>query len=191
MGLKEAIEKTVTYASKYGVDLTWDEVQERLISKKIFKSLKSKAKFKKFNENKYWEEKMRIAEEFTDKYLSRIDDILMVGVTGSVASKYPKENDDIDLMVITKKDSLWITRLRVFWIFWKYKIPHRTNKNDICINLWLEDMTIPRVKRNLKNAVDLILMRPILDREETYSKFLILNKWVRKYIATAYDKKVN
>lgn len=191
MGIAWDIKKTILYAKKYGCDLTWEEVKERLIGKEVYKRLEVRDQFKKENENKYWEEKMEIAEDFCDKYLSKIDDILMVGVTGSVASKYPKENDDIDLMIITKKDSLWLTRFRVFIIFWRYKIPHRTNKNDICINLWLEDMKIPSIKQNLKNAVDLVLMRPILDKEDTYKKFLIKNNWVKKYVAIPYDKKIN
>lgn len=191
MGLETAIKATIDYASKYGSDLTGEEITERLISKKIYNLKISNLKFKKENNNKYWKMKMEIAREFTDKYLNKIGDILMVGVTGSVASKYPKENDDIDLMIITKKDSLWLTRFRVFLIFWWYKIPHRTNKDDICINLWLEDMIIPITKRNLKNAVDLILMRPILNKENTYRSFLLKNKWVRKYVAMPYDKKIN
>lgn len=189
MGLKEAIKKTVDYASKYGCDLTWEEIKERLISEKIYNLKILNFKFKNENNNKFWEEKMELAKEFTDKYLAKIDDILMVGVTGSLASKYPQKNDDIDLMIITRKDSLWLTRFKVFLIFWKFKIPHRTNNNDICINLWLEDMRIPLNKRNLKNAVDLILMRPILNRQNTYKNFLLINKWVRKYVVNPYDEK--
>jgi len=198
MGLEEAVEKTVNYASKYGCDLTWEEVNERLISKKIYNLKISNPpagrvglKFKKENNNRFWEDKMKIAQDFTEKYLSKIDDILMVGVTGSVASKYPDKYDDIDLMIITKKDSLWITRLKIFLIFWKHKIPHRTNNNDICINLWLEDMRIPLNKQNLRNAVDLVLMRPILNKQNTYMNFLLENKWAKKYVATSYAKKIN
>jgi hypothetical protein len=191
MGLETAIKATVEYARRYGCDLTGEEITERLISSKNYQLSVTSNEFKKKNDNKYWKKKMEIAQKFGDKYLKKIDDILMVGVTGSVAGKYPKESDDIDLMIITKKDSLWLTRFRVFLIFWWYKIPHRTSKNDICINLWLEEMLIPKAKQNLKNAVDLILMRPILDRENTYKSFLLKNKWVRKYVATPYDKKIN
>lgn len=191
MRLEEAIKKTVNYASKYGCDLTWEEVKERLIGSKVYKLTVTSEKFKLKNENKYWKKKMKLAQKFCDKYLADIDDILMVGVTGSVASKYPNKDDDIDLMIITKKDSLWITRFKIFLIFWKHKIPHRTNNNDICINLWLEDMGIPLNKQNLRNAVDLVLMKPILNKQDTYKNFLLKNKWVKKYVATPYDKKIN
>ncbi|MCX6726665.1 MAG: hypothetical protein NTY75_02495 [Candidatus Shapirobacteria bacterium] len=189
MGLETAIKATIDYASKYGCDLTWEEIKERLISKKIYNLKILNYKFKKENNNKFWKEKMKLAKEFTDKYLAKIDDILMVGVTGSLASKYPQKNDDIDLMIITRKDSLWLTRFKVFLIFWKFKIPHRTNNNDICINLWLEEMRIPLIKQNLRNAVDLVLMRPILNKQDTYKKFLLKNKWAKKYVASPYLKK--
>lgn len=197
MRLEEAVNKTIDYARKYGCELTESEVWERLIGETVYQlsnpyvgraSLKSQ--FKKTNDNNFWKKKLRLAYEFSDKYLSKIDDILMVGVTGSVASKYPKEDDDIDLMIITKKDSLWITRLRIFWIFWINKIPHRTDKNNLCINLWLEDLCVPRQKRSLKNAVDLVLMKPILNRELTYERFLLKNFWVKKFTATPYYQKV-
>jgi hypothetical protein len=184
--LEKAIKITKKYGEKYG-GWTNEQVKNRLISGKKVRILNSKLEIKDEN----YKEKMGLAKKFTEKYLKNIENILMVGVTGSVAAENPKKNDDIDLMIIIKKDCLWIVRLKVFIIFWIYKIPHRTNKNDICINLWLDEeaLTIPKEKQNLRNAMDLILMKSVLNKNMTYEKFILANKWARKYVRNGFDMK--
>ena len=40
----------------------------------------------------------------------------MIAITGSVANYDAEENDDIDLLIVTEKNRLWITRGFVFLI---------------------------------------------------------------------------
>ena len=47
---------------------------------------------------------------------------------------------------------------------------------------------LPKDKQNLKNAIDLILMRPVLDKEDTYEELILANKWANKYVATGFKK---
>ena len=183
--LQKALMITKKYGEKFG-GWTEEQIRNRLISNKNFQFSNSNFQI----EDRNYKKKIAIAKEFVEKYLSKIGDILMVGVTGSVAAENPKKEDDIDLMIITKKNFLWKTRLKIFLIFWQNKIPHRTEKDNICINLWLDEtaLTMPRSKQSLKNAMDLILMKPIFNKNETYEKFILANAWAKRYVATGYGK---
>lgn len=189
--LKEAIKRTKEYGKKYGVDYTREDIEQRLISSKVFRFNKKKQKDK----NGLYKAKMGLARKLAKKIEEKFDNVLFLGVTGSVAAEYPLETSDIDLMIVTKKDSLWITRLELrIWTWWN-KVPHRyygKNEigNDFCFNLWLEadSLEIPPKKQNLKNAMDLILMKPILNKNETYEKLITENNWAKKWVATGYSR---
>jgi len=203
MSLESAIRTTVNYAKKYGCSLTWEECRERLIGSKNYELRithhggQANYEFKKQNNNKYFEKKLKLAKDLVINHLSKFDDIIMVGATGSVASKYPKRNDDIDLLIITKANCLWTTRLKLKLYLMKNGIKHRKfeekhENNKFCFNMWLDDsaLKIPPIKRILKNAVDLVLMIPLLDRNNSYQKFLNKNSWAKEYVATPYLKKI-
>jgi hypothetical protein len=136
-------------------------------------------------------------DEINKKIAKDFGEILYIGVTGSVAAENPKRNDDIDLMIITKNNKLWLTRLGLrVWIKIK-SIPHRNygqeqKGDDYCFNLWLDEsaLELPKSKQTEKNAVDMILMKPILNKDGTYEKLLLANGWVKKYVATPYENKM-
>jgi hypothetical protein len=121
-----------------------------------------------------------------------------VGITGSVSALHPKQNDDIDLMVVTRNNLLWWTRFKLRLYIWAKGIPHRKfgakeNKNEFCFNLWLEERSLELLKdkQNLKNAEDLIMMLPVLSKYDCYRKLLIKNNWSRKFVATGFNQRIN
>jgi predicted nucleotidyltransferase len=189
--LRQAILKTIRYGRRFGVEYTEREVMERLISDKIF-SLKVKSQKSK---SQTVENKMKLAIRLAKEIGGRFGDILFIGVTGSVAAGYPPENSDIDLMVVTRKNTLWLTRLLLrFWV-WQKGIPHRKYgkpelENEFCFNLWLEEdsLKLPKNRQNLKNAMDLILMKTILNRNNTYEKLVMENDWARFFVANGYER---
>lgn len=189
--LRKAIKITEEYGEKYG-GWTHEQVMRRLISAKELTIKESTANK---IENKCYREKMIKAQRLAKKYLLKMNDILMVGVTGSVAAENPKENDDIDLMIVTKQNKLWLTRIKWWWRVNRQGIPHRrpmtTGKSDeFCFNLWLDEeaLEMPKKKQNLRNAMDLILMKPILNRDKTYERLVAANKWAGNYVRNGYNK---
>ena len=202
MSLETAIERTIKYGREYGCEFSSREIIERLISRKVYSDGEVK-KFIKFESLSSFkaknpaEDKIKKAEELVKKYLRGFVDVLMVGVTGSVAAGHPKKNDDIDLMIITRKNKLWLTRLRLRWFVYRNGIPHRKygreeKKDEFCFNFWLDDeaLKLSKKRRNLKNAMDLILIKPILNRESIYERFVLENDWAKKWVATGYSRKV-
>lgn len=201
MKILESINRTIKYSQKYHCQLTLDQLHHRLIGPNVFtkkeveKFIKlSSYKVIKLKTNIIFEEKVEKAKELVLKISKKFPDILFIGISGSVAAEYPKENDDIDLFLITKKNCLWINRLKLRFYIYKNKIPHRKrgqkeNKNEFCFNLWLDEdnLLIPENRQNLKNAMDLILLKPILNKNFSYEKLIKINDWAKKYVATGYN----
>ncbi len=195
--LDKAVSKTQGYAKKYGQDLSDKQLFLRLISKNShqFTEIKGRGSIKVAEND--WENKFRKAKLFSEKYLKKMKGILMVGVTGSVAAEFAAKEEDIDFLIVTKNNELWWWRLYLRFFIWWHKIPHRKfgkkeNANEFCFNLWLDEnnLKIPASKRNLKNAVDLVMMKVIWEKDNIYYKFLKDNQWVKNYLATGYEERI-
>jgi len=196
----EAITKTIKYSQKYQCQLTLDQLHQRLISPKTFTKeeiekivLNIKYQVLGIEKNKIFEEKLGKARKLALKITKKFPDILFVGISGSVAAGYPKKDDDIDLFLITKKNCLWINRLKLRLYIYKNRIPHRKfgkkqKPDQFCFNIWMDeqDLTINNQKQNLKNAMDLILLIPILNKNYSYERLIKANDWAKKYVATGY-----
>lgn len=126
----------------------------------------------------------------------------MVAVTGALAMENADKNDDIDLMVVTSGDRLWIVRplaILLVSLFFKRRKPskfsnhsnhsdHFSYKNHICLNLWLDEsaLEIPQAQRDLYTAHELAQMKPVVNRGGTYEKMMWENRWGRKFLANAW-----
>jgi len=200
MSLEKAIRKTIEYAAKFKSNINKEEIGQRLISKKVFLKKEIEEVLNKIEvkdkKNKWKWIKVKKAKDLANLIEKKFKEILFLGVSGSVASGHPKKNDDIDILIITRADTLWKNRLVLRWWIYKNKIPHRgfdkkEMANEFCFNLWLDEksLRLPKEKQNLKNAVDLILLKPLINREKIYERFLMENDWAKKYVATNYPNK--
>lgn len=120
------------------------------------------------------------------KVLSRVPTIQMIGVTGSLAMMNADNSSDIDFMVITKKGTLWITRLLTLLTL-KFKrlstrrFGDKNQKDKICLNLWLDESDLVWRTRNIFTAHEIAQVLPILEKDWTYQEFLRKNRWIKKY----------
>lgn len=136
---------------------------------------------------KYSKEKLKIAEKAA-KLLKIIPTIIMVAVSGNLAVNNCGLNDDIDFLIVTKRNFLWTTRLLIIVILdlfgLRRKRKDRDIKNKICLNMFIDEnhLSLPEKERNLYTAHEVIQLKMIWDREETYSKFIKNNQWVKEYL---------
>jgi hypothetical protein len=197
MKVNVAVKETIEYAKKFKSPLNRDEINNRLLSKKVFskKIIMEATKTIKDKKDEYYPNKYEKAKKISQKIKKKFKDILFFGISGSVASGHPKKNDDIDFVVITKNNRLWKTRFLLRWWIFKNKIPHRKygkkeKKDEFCFNLWLDEssLLLPKNKKNVRSAVDLILLKPLINKEQIYEKFILANIWAKKWVATPYAR---
>lgn len=133
------------------------------------------------------DEKLSIAKRI-GAILKFIPTIKLIGVSGSVAMSNAKEDDDIDFFIITSAKTIWLTRLLttiVAEIFSQRRRPGDTQVSDkVCLNMFVDEqfLSIPKAKQNLYTAHEACQLRVLYDKDNTYSKFLTANEWVRKFL---------
>lgn len=113
--------------------------------------------------------------------------IKLLAVTGSVAAYNARKQDDIDIFIVTKKNRLWLTRLFVTMILkvlGKYRTEDAPEKK-ICPNIYVpeDNMYWPVKKQNVYVAHEILMMHPIINRDDIYFEFMRKNDWVFKYFS--------
>ena len=202
--LSHAVTSTLNYAAYFDYPLSIKELHHWLITKKIvsektlIKTLPSKIVVKLTKTSIKRSQRYILTEQKLNtlnpvlKFLKLIPTINLIAVTGSLAMDNAKEDDDIDLMVVTSNNTLWLTRLFVMAIislFSRRRHPNELHQpNTICLNLWLdgEALLIPKAKQNLYIAHEVLQVKPLYNKKETYQKFILLNSWTKNYLANAY-----
>ena len=145
---------------------------------------------------KYSQEKIEIVKN-TIRILKFIPWIKMVGITGALAMHNSSKNDDIDFLVITAKNRLWLTRLLmviVLEILGKRRRPnHKKIKDKICLNMFLDEiaLSLSGDKQSLFTAHEIVQMKPAFNRDFTYERFLQANLWVRNYLPNGIKQTEN
>ncbi len=120
--------------------------------------------------------------------LKKFPTISAVFVTGALAMNNCPKDDDIDLMIITYPNTLWITRLFVNLYLWRLRrFPGQTSAPDkICPNLWLDTNNLVLHTHNIYTAHEILQAKCIFDRGSVHHQFLTQNSWVKKYLPNAY-----
>lgn len=204
MDLATAVAKTIAYANFFNFPLSPSEIHLWLISpdtvplsslKKYLPELsKKEIEYKRLLADST-KQKVETAHQLI-KFARFIPGIRLIAITGSVATNNSKKDDDIDLLIITSANSLWLVR-PLFLLLLSIKFnrrhpgdsPHK-QKNAFCPNLWLDTLTLPVLKnrRNIYTAHEVLQVKPIFDRGQTYRKFIKSNHWTRHFLANAYRK---
>lgn len=131
--------------------------------------------------------KLEIAKDAV-RIFSLIPTVKMVAVTGALAMENAADESDIDLMIVTKNNSLWTTRLLVYLTFRAFhfalrKPKEKIQKDKLCLNMWLDedDLLWQPQKRNIYTAHEIAQIRPIINKDLTYEKFIFKNRWIQDY----------
>lgn len=198
--LAQAVRLTKQYAAFFHDELSPEQLHHWLISSQTY----SLAQIKQVHTGKssqtkpLLEQKIVLARKVA-RFMSSVPGIRLIALTGSLAVNNAKKSDDIDLMIITKANALWLIRpfiILLTSLFFKRRLPSNEQyqmsndkwSNTICLNLWLDEsaLAVPRSKRNLYTAHEVLQAKPIFDRGNTYAKFIRSNSWTKQYLANAY-----
>ncbi len=212
--LQKAILKTLAYADIFDYPLNLKEIQKFLIGKKFksqekikkeiqespelllridhqknFYFLKGREKIVKLRREreKISQKKLKIAQRVS-RWLKIIPTIKMVAVTGALAMNNSDEEGDIDLLIITKKNRLWLTRFLVVFLvelIAKRRRPQdKKVKDKICLNMFLDEdhLKIPKKEQNLFTAHEVCQVKTLWQKDKTYQKFFKVNLWLKNFL---------
>lgn len=204
---REAIFKTLSYSGVFKYPLSYYQLCNYLISpnwfsgKQIRKELRDLIKEEVVGEKdgSYFltsidpiDAKERVKEtklslkrnEKVFDMLEKIPWVKMVAVTGSAANYNNDRGSDLDLLFVTTKNRVWLTRGFVFLILrLMKKLPKDQQAREICPNIFVDESHLSWMnkKRNLYVAQNIISMQPLIDKDEIYFKFIESNRWVKAY----------
>ena len=210
--MHSAILRTLVYADIFDYPLTASEIHQRLIGhsgslNSIKKSLKNNNKVDYKNSFYFLKGRQEIVAKRrkrqiisrgklnyakrVGKWLKIFPTIQAVLITGTISVANATARDDIDILIITKANSLWTTRLLVNTILDILSLRRRPNTqqldNKLCLNIWIDisTLSVKKSQRNLYSAHEVIQTKPLWDRNNTHSKFLAANSWVKDYLPNA------
>jgi len=160
--------------------------------------------------HRFSQTKLKFVRQATT-YLKLIPFINLIAVTGALAMNNSDKNDDIDLMIITQPNRLWLTRLLAIFLLEIFRLRRRpipdtpgcnfrgnrtpgcnliaprgvkSFNNKICLNLFLDEssLKISLPRRNLFTAHEICQLKPLYNKNNTYQKFLNANSWTKKHL---------
>lgn len=123
--------------------------------------------------------------------LSYIPTIMLIAISGGLAVGSVDATDDIDLFIVTKKNTLWSTRLLILIILELMGIRRKRGSHSaadkICVNMMVDmlQLTIQPEKQDLYSAHEVVQLLPLFERSDTYNAFLNENSWVGSYVANS------
>lgn len=222
--LRRSILSTLAYHAIFEYPLTGDEIHrfliadppasqsdvqeamtelvrsKRAIKNGIWYSIPSSLAKRRLLRRKISAKKLAIACQASN-VIAHLPWVKMIAVTGALAMENADENDDIDLMIVTSRNRLWMVRpivVLLISLFFRRRKPlpmsneQKTGNNDdaLCLNLWLDEsaLEIPKLQRNLYAAHELAQMRPIVNKDKTYERMMWENRWGRRYLANIWER---
>jgi len=118
------------------------------------------------------------------KLLGNLPWVKFIGLSGSVSMQNAHVKDDIDLFVITAKNRLWTARFLLVCITTilgiKRQFGEKFASNKLCFNLFFSEanLRVPQFKRTVYVAHEVLQLKPLVNKNQTYERFLWANKWI-------------
>lgn len=212
--MKKAILRTLAYADVFDYPLTSEELYRFLIAdeglsfssfKQAFSRIIANEKRIDTNEKYFFlrnrkkivpirkkrekesQKKLAIAKRVA-RWLRLIPMIKMVVVTGALAMKNSQKEDDIDLLIVTTKDRLWLTRLLTILLIEIVAQRRRPGDKEfadkICLNMFLDEnhLAVPEKEQDLFSAHEVCQMKVLWEKGGIYKKFLKENQWAKRFL---------
>jgi hypothetical protein len=123
------------------------------------------------------------------KRLGKLPWVRLIAITGALAVDNAEQGDDIDLLVVTTPQRLWLSRLYLVGLTEILGIRRRPSQTQVadkvCLNMFLETTTllVPARKQSLYTAYEVLQVKPVVNKQQTYERFLHVNgRWVRRFL---------
>ena len=208
---QRAVIQTIAYSAVFNYPLTAQEIMQYLISEleigdSLYQLLNSNSiEYKNgyfflpgFESSIMQREKRKSIATAKRAVLKRflalakyIPTISLIGISGALAMENAHKEDDIDLFIVAKVGTVWLTRMLCILLaegLGQRRRPNATDvRNKLCLNMFIDEahLAIPTTERDLFSAHEVVQLKPVYNKEHTYEKFLVENNWVREYLPNA------
>lgn len=186
--------KTLAYFSVFNFPLSLGEIQKfsgRLVATDLRDlveegTVKSSNGYYSLAVSELWVDRKDREELSTEKIkqsaklfqrISGWPHLQAVLVTGSTAALNAEGKSDVDVLIISSPHTLWLTRLVVVL----YLILTGTYRRYICPNIWLSADNLEWPDKNIHSAADAFLAKPILNKNQSYERFMEANRWIKDF----------
>lgn len=109
--------------------------------------------------------------------IRRFPFVRAVFVSGELSKGVASKDSDIDYMIVTKPNRLWICRTLLI-LFKKFALLN--SKKYFCVNLFISEDHLDVETKNLYSAVEVTTLKP-LHNLALFNQYLQANDWVREY----------
>jgi len=118
------------------------------------------------------------------KVLQILPWIRLIGITGGLARNNANSGDDIDFFIITQIKRLWLTRGLVALFLTLTGLYRRKKKikDQICPNMLIDESNLEIKPHDLFMSHEVALMKPLVNKNEIYDRFLRTNLWAKKFL---------
>ncbi|OGK39493.1 hypothetical protein A3F34_00835 [Candidatus Roizmanbacteria bacterium RIFCSPHIGHO2_12_FULL_44_10] len=121
------------------------------------------------------------------KLLAKFPQIQLIGISGSCAMGNAETKDDVDFFIITAPKRMWTGR--VIGLFIANVMGARRKRGQVtvrdlaCLNMFFDgrNISVPKYKRNLYTAHEVVQMKPVFSHHAEAQKFLQKNRWISHY----------
>lgn len=118
------------------------------------------------------------------RVLSQVPWVWGVALTGSSAMKNAPKFADVDVLIVTAPQRLWLTRAVILGLSWWHR---QRGKNGWCFNLWLEptELALAPEKQGVYEAYELWQCTWLFDRASWHQAWLAQNSWFQGFLPAA------
>lgn len=125
--------------------------------------------------------------EWFIKIIAIFPQIMLIGISGGLSMLNSGIDDDIDVFIISAKNRIWTARIIVLSLSSLFGLRRvfgsKKVKEMFCFNLFFDisHMRVADRKKNRYVAHEILQMKPLFVRNDTYRAFLESNKWVEDF----------
>jgi predicted nucleotidyltransferase len=117
--------------------------------------------------------------------------VVCICLSGSLAAGHYKEEDDIDLFVVTKPNTVWLTRICLLGML--ALLGKRRKKGQIhapgsiCLNMFVDTqgLRLEHLGKDIYIAREIAQLKPLVNKYNTFEQLLSQNQWIREFFPHA------
>lgn len=118
------------------------------------------------------------------KYLPFVRAIFL---SGSVAMGYASQKSDLDVLIVSEYDKIWLVRAMVVIVTFFFGVKRRSDEADdykdkVCLNHFVTTESLEIPFQSIYTAQLYARLLPLYDEGDYFQKFFVKNKWLKNYL---------